>query len=543
MAAPITKLRIGLKPDTPEEHTRLLIDVNTEEAQTSLQITTDLRVRANPATAKIYYYNFDGSELLYTETIEPGGNGSWDGEPGRASTAQYEFIFNGWSTEPDQVDPTEDATAGVYSERRVYAAYKRRDIRGFVRFSSLDAFSLKTRNGIKNWDGLLLISQDASSWQEWTGQSFDSGFNGNEFELFLKGENNTIITGNESKSYSFEFTYSSQNRGIVCTGDIRTLLDYRIALSNNDPEMGAKCFASIFIDSILTKAPELPATALANNCYHSMFRGCTGLTEAPELPATTLAQYCYQSMFYGCTGLTKAPELPATTLANNCYQLMFWGCTGLTEAPELPVTTLTPYCYQGMFRGCTGLTEAPDLPATVLTNGCYQSMFQDCTGLTEAPELPATVLTSGCYQSMFQGCTGLTEAPELPATTLASSCYQSMFQSCTGLTEAPELPVTTLAQYCYQSMFQDCTNLTRPSILQAIILARNCYRSMFEGCLKIRLSSESVDEYTEPYRIPAAGDGAASQDALTNMFYRTGGTFTGTPVINTTYYLAPPASA
>ena len=49
---------------------------------------------------------------------------------------------------------------------------------------------------------------------------------------------------------------------------------------------------------------DLIQTTLANNCYRSMFSGCTGLTSAPELPATTLATNCYYSMFSGCTGLS-----------------------------------------------------------------------------------------------------------------------------------------------------------------------------------------------------------------------------------------------
>ena len=52
---------------------------------------------------------------------------------------------------------------------------------------------------------------------------------------------------------------------------------------------------------ISAKALILPATALAESCYNSMFYGCTGLTEAPALPATALAEEFYSSMFYGCT--------------------------------------------------------------------------------------------------------------------------------------------------------------------------------------------------------------------------------------------------
>ena len=75
---------------------------------------------------------------------------------------------------------------------------------------------------------------------------------------------------------------------------------------------------------------DLIQTPLATNCYNSMFYGCTVLTSAPELPATTIAAGCYNSMFYGCTGLTSAPELPATTLATSCYRGMFNGCTNIS---------------------------------------------------------------------------------------------------------------------------------------------------------------------------------------------------------------------
>lgn len=47
----------------------------------------------------------------------------------------------------------------------------------------------------------------------------------------------------------------------------------------------------------------------------------------------------------------------------------------------------------------------------------------------------------------------------------------------------------------------------------------------------------ATDSYTIAYRIPSAGKGTSGQDSLTNMFTGTGGTFVGTPEINTTYYL------
>ena len=112
---------------------------------------------------------------------------------------------------------------------------------------------------------------------------------------------------------------------------------------------------------------------------------------------------------------------------------------------------------------------------------------------------------------MFSGCTGLTASPALPATTLAGYCYYYMFSGCTGLTAAPELPATTLANFCYANMFYNCK--------------------------KIKLSSSKTGEYTQGYRIPTAGTGTEGTNSLTSMFSGSGGTFTDTPSINTTYYL------
>ena len=149
----------------------------------------------------------------------------------------------------------------------------------------------------------------------------------------------------------------------------------------------------------------------------------------------TVVSHAFRNLFRECTSLTKAPILPATTLAYNCYNYMFYGCTSLTEAPELPATTLTEYCYCSMFRGCTSLTKAPELPATKLAKNCCDSMFEGCASLTKAPELPATTLANFCYGYMFYNCTSLTKAPALPATTLYENCYKSMFEGCSNLNE------------------------------------------------------------------------------------------------------------
>ena len=405
----------------------------------------------------------------------------------------------------------------------------------YLTFSSPNSFTLKVNDTTKHWDGTLEYSTNTSTWSTWDGTTtLSSATNGSDNVLYLRGTGNTVITG-DSTDYKWVLTGTN----ISCIGNIENLLDYTTVESGSHPTMANYCYRSMFQGCTgLTQAPALPATTLANYCYQSMFADCTSLTQAPALPATTLAEYCYQTMFYNCTSLTQAPALPATTLASTCYSYMFQGCTSLTHAPALPATTLRHGCYQNMFFGCTSLTQAPALPATTLAAFCYQSMFQGCTSLTQVSTLSATSLMASCYQNMFYGCTSLTQAPALPATTLADSCYARMFQGCTSLTQAPELPATTLANYCYINMFYNCISLTQAPALPATTLKDYCYYYMFKGCTGLKLSTTQTGEYTQEYRIPSSGTGTTATDALRDMFTSTGGTFTGTPEINTTYYLS-----
>ena len=405
--------------------------------------------------------------------------------------------------------------------------------KSYLTFSSPNSFTLAVNDATKHWDGTLEYFASDKTWATWDGTTTLSSIDNNgDNVLYLRGTGNTVITGGISRWVLTGFK-------IKCIGNIENLLDYTTVKSGLHPTMADGCYYGMFQGcTALTQAPDLPATTLATYCYYGMFQGCTALIQAPYLPAITLANYCYRAMFKDCTSLIQAPYLPAITLANSCYYEMFTGCTSLTQAPTLPATTLANYCYNGMFQGCTSLIQAPALPATTLSDYCYSVMFQNCTSLTQAPALPATTLANYCYNGMFFGCTSLIQAPSLPETTLAVGCYSYMFKDCTSLTQAPALPATTLVDRCYEYMFYGCASLTQAPALPATTLANRCYGYMFKDCTNLKLSSAKTDEYTQEYRIPSSGTGTTTSDALTNMLYNTGGTFTGTPSINTTYYLS-----
>ena len=180
-------------------------------------------------------------------------------------------------------------------------------------------------------------------------------FGGTNGDLRLRGTN-TNGTASGKDAYS-TITFTNDVK-VACTGDIRTLLDWKNYSTVNTQNAR---FCSLFRDcAVLTSAPELPAKELAEECYYSMFYGCTILTSAPELKATKLANYCYSCMFYGCTSLTSAPELKATTLADYCYFWMFRGCTKLSTvtmlAPGDKISEATDCCYDWLYNAGTDET-------------------------------------------------------------------------------------------------------------------------------------------------------------------------------------------
>ena len=180
-------------------------------------------------------------------------------------------------------------------------------------------------------------------------------FGGTNGDLRLRGTN-TNGTASGKDAYS-TITFTNDVK-VACTGDIRTLLDWKNYSTVNTQNAR---FCSLFRDcAVLTSAPELPAKELAEECYYSMFYGCTSLTSAPELKATKFANYCYSCMFYGCTSLTSAPELKATTLADYCYFWMFRGCTKLSTvtmlAPGDKISEATDCCYDWLYNAGTDET-------------------------------------------------------------------------------------------------------------------------------------------------------------------------------------------
>ena len=101
-------------------------------------------------------------------------------------------------------------------------------------------------------------------------------FGGDKGDLRLRGTNHNGTAKDESYYSTIKFTDETVN--VACTGDIRTLLDWK---NYNIVKTDNARFCSLFETcSVLTSAPELPATKLADCCYYYMFYKCTKIGRA-----------------------------------------------------------------------------------------------------------------------------------------------------------------------------------------------------------------------------------------------------------------------
>ena len=208
-------------------------------------------------------------------------------------------------------------------------------------------------------------------------------FGGEKGTLRLRGKNlNGTATGeNGSNAKIISFT---NNVPVSCTGDIRTLLDYK----------------------------NYTTVSTTNARFTSLFNNCAQLTSAPKLPATDLHEEGYLGMFAGCTSLTTAPELPATNLRSKCYQAMFQGCTSLTTAPKLKATTLQSQCYFRMFYGCTILNSVTMLATDVSAFECLTNWLYDAG--TGAQSRTLKLKNETVYNTIKETTSSLYRTPILP---------------------------------------------------------------------------------------------------------------------------------
>ena len=186
----------------------------------------------------------------------------------------------------------------------------------YVTFKAEEEQKFKmTTSGNYNISGLQ-YSVKNGKWQDVVANT-EITFGGENGDLRLRGTNPNG-TANYANDYS-TITFIN-NVNVTCTGDIRTLLDWK---NYNIVKTDNARFCCLFREcSVLTSAPELPAEILADWCYACMFANCTSLTSAPKLPATKLKNLCYSGMFLGCSRLSSVTMLaPSDQISGSSFNI------------------------------------------------------------------------------------------------------------------------------------------------------------------------------------------------------------------------------
>lgn len=326
--------------DTKVNHVRIVGKECTDANETStinikpLQkgeggINTTYTALVAPGTTEGHLY-FSADESTETPlvvkiaSLEAGKSYTCNLTVGKDKVAVNDITVKDWTT---------DEITGGKAEETILPSY--------VTFTAEQpqTFKMITKGNYKISD--LQYSVNFGDWKDVVADT-EVDFGGKIGGLRLRGKNR-YGTAKEAFIYS-TISFTNPDVEVACTGDIRTLLDWENYKTVNTQDA---CFIYLFNGcKVLTSAPDLPGTTLAEDCYYFMFQNCTSLKVAPALPATKLANDCYCGMFYGCTSLETAPELPATNLPSNCYNAMFKGCSKLMSFTLLvPKTSISNYPY------------------------------------------------------------------------------------------------------------------------------------------------------------------------------------------------------
>ena len=334
----VNHIRIASKASTEASETSIVNIKPLQNGEGGINTTYTALVIPGKVEGKLYFSADESTEtplVVKTGTLEAGKSYTYNLIVGKNKVTIGDVTVAEWGT--DKID-------GGKAEFTPYVTFTA---------DAAQTFKMTTEENYNISD--LEYSVNNGKWQN-VEAGTEIPFGGANGTLRLRGTN---INGTASSWAKYStITFTDKNVKVACTGDIRTLLNWK-SYSTVDTQNASFC---------------------------RLFYNCEALTSAPELPATTLAEFCYHSMFDGCTSLTSAPELPAKTLAIDCYSSMFNSCTSLTAAPELKATTLADYCYTGMFYGCTKLSSvtmlAPGDKISEATNCCKDWLYNAGTDET-----------------------------------------------------------------------------------------------------------------------------------------------------------------
>lgn len=375
-----------------------------------------------------YFYNNDGSELLYTAEVMDGADAIYVGNtPTKSSTAQYTFSFVGWNRSQNATTSDSSALTAVTMDRYVYAAFAQ----------TIRTYTVRFYNGTT----LLQIFNNVAygGTATYTGTTPEKGEPDFEFIGFVpSGEN---ITGETNCYAQYRYTgvitpklierkltnYESDT--LTAVGDYAFREDKTITsfVAPNVTSVGEYAF---YWCSKLSNI-ELPAM---ESVGPYAFYECNILYNVELSHVQTIGKYA----FYDCRASSIIAPV-ATRIENNAFQ----GANGRISHVDVPNAT---FIGSNAFNNCTKL-ETVNAPNAAEIG---ENAFGYCQKL-QSITLPSLINVS---RDMFRSC-NILRTVDLE---VANAIQDYAFEQCFSLTSLI-LRSETICYLRNEAVFNQCYHL------------------------------------------------------------------------------------
>ena len=278
----------------------------------------DITITYDHVTAHIYYYDYTGETLLYTETIADGANATYAVTPEKDVTPMYRYVFQGWAEEPESSSADAGCRDGVVADKKVYAAFS----------AVLRSFTVSFYNGQTRVQQITNVQYGSDA--TYTGETpvyYGTDAANYEFTGWSPEPTNITEDTNCYAQYQFIGTYVNDylTYGLtrITFSDAVTLADrafeYQTSLIEvHLPEVTALP-ASCFSGDTTLQIVDIPkVTSIGTSAFNS----CSMLSGFSSEVVTSLGS----SAFSGCSAMTQLllPALQGTfysTMVNSCSSL------------------------------------------------------------------------------------------------------------------------------------------------------------------------------------------------------------------------------
>ena len=376
----------------------------------------DITIQYTNLTSKCYYWNYNGTTLLYTASATNGANVTYKGStPTKPSTISQTFTFYGWALEIDG-ERDLNAQSHIVEDRNLYAVFTAQ-VRTYTVRYYVGTKVIQTKSNVPYGTSVYYDGDTPTN----TAESDPTDYQFTGWDVLAEN-----IQGDVNCHAQFRYV------GAV----YKHLLDGNLKgeLVNNLATYVGRY--GLFHLSYVTKI-SLPEVVEVMN--YGLARDDTwstnNLTEIDLPKAEIIGDYAFNAQ----SKVTKFNLPMAVTIG----QRAFYDCQVLPELDLPEATTVKTYA----FVGCRNLKKV-SIPK--LTGGIPSQLFNGCYSLEEF-EIPDGV--TSISDNAFAGCTSLTDFV-IPAS--IKSVSKGAFQNCTGLKTVYFLgkPDTVNAE-----AFKNCTGL------------------------------------------------------------------------------------